>query len=151
VTQGSVDYENYIPIIFIGQNGGYDDIGDLIAQQQAVIDHGTGPEDRYLINGLHTGDARSREELESAMEEAWGDHYINLREYMATDGMKDAGLVATEEDLLRMQEGETPDSLLKDGLHFNDSAEKLIAQLVYKRMDELGWFDEVRDAVNAVE
>jgi hypothetical protein len=73
VTQGSGDYESYIPIIFIGQNGGYDDISDLIAQQQAVVDHGTGPEDRYLIIGLHTGDARSRAELESAMEEAWGD------------------------------------------------------------------------------
>jgi hypothetical protein len=95
ITSGSTQYLNYIPVIFIGQNGGYDDINELIAQQRAIIDHQEMSESnqgKFIIVGLHTGTAESRSKLETAMQAEYGAQYINLREYMSTSGLQDAEL-----------------------------------------------------------
>ena len=141
--------------LVIGQNGGYDDIDDLIAQQRAIIEHQSGNpvnEDgsaQFIIVGLHTGTADSRAELEVAMEAEYGDQYINLREYMSTQGLADAGLTATDEDKDMMADGMTPASLMvSDKLNFNADGYKLIGNLIYNRMDELGYFNEVREAIS---
>lgn len=154
VTSGSTENLNYIPIVFIGQNGGYDDIADLISQQRAIIEHQEGNpvnEDgsaRFIIVGLHTGTAESRAELEAAMKAEYGDQYINLREYMSTEGLSDAGLTATDEDKEMMAVGSTPASLLSDSVHFTAKGYELIGNLIYEHMDELGYFDEVREAID---
>lgn len=152
VTSGSQENPNYIPVIFIGQNGGYEDIDDLIYQQRAIINHQSGnPLDRYIIVGLHTGTPADRAELEAAMTAEYGDHYINLREYMSTQGLADAGFNATEEDMQMMENGMTPASLLVDGVHFNAGGYELIGKLIYTRMDELGYFSECREAIEKME
>ena len=79
------------------------------------------------------------------MVEEYGDKYINLRKYMATDAIYDAGLEPTKSDLQRMQVGYAPFSLLaRDELHFNATGYELIGKLVYNRMESLGYFDEVK-------
>lgn len=148
VTSGSESNLNYIPVIFIGQNGGYDSIEELIEQQRAIINHQSGnPEGRFIIIGLHTGTAEVRAELESAMSDEYGSQYINLREYMSTQGLTDAGIEATEEDLEMMEQGMTPASLKADNTHFNAVGYELIGNLIYQRMDELGYFDEVKGVI----
>jgi lysophospholipase L1-like esterase len=146
---------DYIPIIFIGQNGGYDDINDLIAQQRAIISHQKMSElnqGKFIIVGLHTGTEDSRRELEAAMQAEYGDQYINLRDYMATSGLKDAGIEPTEEDKEMMADGMTPASLMNsDKLHFNEAGYKLIGNLIYERMDELGYFDQIKEDLVEVE
>lgn len=155
VTSGAVENLNYIPVIFIGQNGGYDDIEDLIAQQKAIIEHqkeNPVNEDgsaRFIIVGLHTGTEKSRAVLETAMEVEYGDQYINLREYMSTEGLADAGIEATEEDQEMMADGMTPASLLSDSVHFTADAYWLIGNQIYERMNELGYFDEVKEVIDA--
>ena len=51
------------------------------------------------------------------MKKTFGDHYINLREYMATKGLKDADIEATDEDIALIAEGSTPKSLLSDKIN----------------------------------
>lgn len=153
-TQGSVLYTGYIPIIFIGENGGYKDGAELIAQQQAIIKHqeeGVGRE-RYIIVGSHSGTAEERAEIESLMEKTYGRKYINLREYMVTEGLSDAGLTPTSVDNELMEAGACPASLRvsAEDVHFNSAGYELIGKLIYKRMDELGYFNEVKDAINSV-
>ncbi len=81
------------------------------------------------------------------MQEEYGDQYINLREYMSSKAMADAGLVPTEEDIKLMESGATPYSLMvADRCHFNSTAYQLIAKLIYDTMDKLGYFDDVRGA-----
>lgn len=144
---------NYIPIVFIGQNGGYEDIQDLIKQQKLIIEHQKGsPMDdnggiRFIIIGLHTGTAENRLELEAAMEAEYGKQYINLREYMSTNALNDAKLEMTEKDKEMISKGLIPASLMTDGVHFNSIGYELIGNLIYKRMDELGYFDEVKKAM----
>ena len=152
ITNGAVLYQNYIPVIFMGTNGGYgDDPKELIRQQQAIIDYSTSPAGKYIIVGLHTGNKDIRNNLENAMENAWGDHYINLREYLSTNALNEMGIEATSEDIEMMKNGETPASLLEaDGLHFTSTGYQIIAQLVYDRMMQLHFFDEIFDAVDKV-
>jgi hypothetical protein len=148
-TSASSENLDYIPVVFIGQNGGYDDIDDLIAQQRAIINHQTLSEEnqgKFIIVGLHTGTAQDRSELEAAMLDEYGDQYINLREYMSTSGLEDAGIEATEEDKEMMKDGMTPTSLMvNDKLHFNSYGYELIGNLIYQKMDELGYFDEIKE------
>lgn len=143
VTDASSKYLNYLPVVYIGQNGGYTDFADLIRQQRAIIDHQTANQDRFVIVGMHTGTAESRAPLEKAMLDEYGDKYINLRQYMATDAMADAGLEPTEEDLRLMAQGSTPYSLMvPDHCHFNSTGYALIGKLIYKTMDKLGYFNK---------
>lgn len=144
-TAGSENYRDYITVIFIGQNGGFIGYDDLVEQQRAIIEHQTRNNDRYIIIGLHTTTPSNREDLEGLMVEEYGDKYINLRKYMATDAIYDAGLEPTKSDLQRMQVGYAPFSLLAlDELHFNATGYELIGKLVYNRMESLGYFDEVK-------
>ena len=147
ITAASQENLDYITVIFMGQNGGYTGFEDLIRQQRAIIEHQTANKDRYIIVGLHTGTAESRNALETALENEYGAHYINLREYMSTQAMTDAGLIPTDADIEKMQMGATPDSLLTDVVHFNSVGYELVGKLIYKRMDELGYFNEVREAL----
>lgn len=147
VTDASSKYLDYLTVIYIGQNGGYTDFADLIHQQRAILNHQTANNDRFIIVGLHTGTVESRAALEQAMAEEYGNHYINLRQYMATNAMADAGLAPTDEDLSLMAQGSTPYSLMvPDHCHFNSTGYELIGKLIYRTMDALGYLDDPRRA-----
>lgn len=149
VTAGSENYLDFIPVIFMGQNGGYETVGELIAQQRSIINHQSPQRaEQFIIIGLHTDTAEHRAELEAAMTAEYGRQYINLREYMSTSALSDAQLEPTEEDLEYMADGMTPPSLLVDKTHFNSIGYELIGAALYKRMEELGYFDAVKAAIN---
>lgn len=124
---------------------------DSIVQQRAMINHYVENKDRFIIIGIHIGIQEEREGLEKAMEKEYGAQYINLREYMSTQGIGDsnkllnAGIQASSHDKEMIEEGKTPASLMtKDELHFNAYGYELIGNLIYKRMDELGYFEEIQ-------
>ena len=125
-------YRDYMPVIFIGQNGGWDSPEDLAEQCRLIAQHyGNGKD--YLIIGLHTQNAEVRAELENYMTSAFGDHYINLREYMCSKAALDAGITLSEEDKKRVEMGMTPTAFMSDEIHFNAKGYSLLADLVYKR------------------
>lgn len=146
ITAGSEPYREYIAVIFIGQNGGFTGYDELVEQQKAIINHQTKNKDKYIIIGLHTTTPSCREDLEGLMLEEYGDKYINLREYMSTDAMKNADLTPTQSDISAMEGGNVPPSLLStDMLHFNSDGYEIIGKLVYDRMEQLGYFDVLKD------
>lgn len=151
-TEGAEAYTEYLPVIFMGQNGGWDeDPQVLIEQQRAMLDHQKKNNDRFIIIGLHTGTADERKELEAAMQKEWGDKYINLREYMSGEALEEMGIEPTARDREMREKGMTPESFLaSDGVHFNEFGYRAIGSLLYARMDELGYFDGVREAVERV-
>lgn len=126
VTYGATHYLDYLPVIYIGTNGGYKDSQDLIEQQRAIINHYEGSNDYFIIIGIHIETAEERKELETAMEKEYGDNYINLREYMCTLAIDDANellnadISITDHDKEMIDEEKTPASLMsRDELHFN--------------------------------
>lgn len=143
VTSGSISYNNYLPIIFIGQNGGWHSYDELISQQMSIVKSTLRDRDKFLILGLTTGNTTSSSGLETEMLNYYGDRYINLREYLSSEGMYDAGLVPTDQDLEAMKTGSVPPGLLIDKVHLNAYGYTLIGNLVYERMVRLGYFDDM--------
>lgn len=146
-TYASSARKDGIFIIFMGENHGYNDIDDLISQQQSILALQDKNRDKYLILGLTSGTKAEREELETKMQETYGSKYINLREYMSTKGPYDANIDLTNSDLEQMREGKVPDCLLSDGIHFKPDGYRLIAEQVLERMNQLGYFDDIIDTV----
>lgn len=149
ITSGSENYLNYIPVIFIGTNGGYRNYEELIKQQRGIIEHQAGnPKGRFIIIGLHHGNVENLLELESVMEAEYGEQYINWREYLCTEALADAGMKATNEDRIAIGQGKTPPSLLVDDVHFSAVGYELLGNLILERMDKLGYFEEVNTAID---
>ncbi len=133
---------NYIPLVLMGLNGGFLDNEDLISQIKAILNTGELNE-RYLILGLPTGTSESRADLELEMEAAFGDKYLNLREYIVQNGLIQAGLEASNEDLLAIEEGSVPPSLLSDAIHLNAYGYMIVGSAIYEKMNELGYFENI--------
>lgn len=146
ITAGSKIDKNMIPVILIGASGGYETSYELMRKNQMLAEmYG----DRYIIIGIPTGTRASRAQMEALMQETFGDKYINLREYMCTDAFTDSGLTPTQFDEPYISEGTVPVSFRysADNGHFNDTGYTILGKIVYQRMDELGYFDEVREAL----
>ena len=122
-------------VIFIGQNGGYSDINELINQIRSMVDFSRNKQ--YVVCGLTSGNATSRASLESVMQQEFGRRFINLREYLSTYGVYDAGITPTQADLDAIAVGSVPPSLLVDSVHFNAAGYAVIGNQIYKRLKEL--------------
>lgn len=71
--------KDYIPVLFMGFYGGWSqDVQELIEQQQKVLDTFGANKDKFIIIGLVPLDQSvDLTTYDSAMEEAWGEHYIS--------------------------------------------------------------------------
>lgn len=131
-------YRNlFANVFFNGQNGGFSDANDLVDQYRKMIEFSGSP--NYIIVGFHKyNSVETMKGIEKVMIKEFGASYINLREYMVVNGLRDANLVPTEEDLEAINSGICPPQLLTDGVHFTTIAYNLIANLIYERMLNLG-------------
>ena len=77
---------------------------------------------------------REMRDLEEAMAAAFGDRYVNLREYLSTRGLADAGLSPTERDRRDMEAGRVPESLRSDEVHLNRYGYRVMGELVFRKL-----------------
>lgn len=138
-TSSMRQYRNaYANIFFVGQNGGYSSNEDLVAQYKAMVSFS--PTNNYLVIGLATGTAESRKDLEKLMTKEFGARYVNLRAYMSSNAIYDAGLTPTAKDQEAMEKGSVPPALMADAIHFNNTGYKVIGEHLYKKFTYLGIF-----------
>lgn len=145
-TEASGDYKDYLSIVFVGTNGGYENIDELIAQQDAIIASRTENTDKYLVVGITYGTAEGMAEYDKAMYEHYGDKYFCIRSYLSVFGMRDAGLTPTEEDEQQMQLGMVPASLRSDEVHFTAKGYEVIGNAIYDKLETLGYFETEEQA-----
>lgn len=122
-------------ILFIGQNGGYTDVDDLINMHRLMIDHSNAKD--YIVLGLSSGTASERLDYETKMRKQFGRRFISLREYLSKYGLADAGITPTQDDIDAMALGKTPPSLLADLVHYNDACKPVIGNMLYKKIKDL--------------
>lgn len=154
ITSGTENYHGYIPVIFAGsfsQEGSK----DLVAKIQQILDAYEGPDGRYVVIGNYyrtynggygeLGSASSMSSQEKLMQQAFGEHYINFRKYLASDALADAGLTPTKTDTKNMQDGIVPESLVsrENKEELTSAGYQLLGKLVYDKFAQLGYFDEV--------
>lgn len=134
--------KKYANVFFIGQNGGFDDVADLIRQLRAMIAYSESQ--RYIVISFHKpntviNNIPRMKQMEDSLRHEFGEHFINLRQYMITRGLADGGLKPTKEDLESIAKGQVPPQLLSDKTHFTNIGYKEIARLVFEKMRELGY------------
>ena len=71
------------------------------------------------------------------MRKEFGRRFISLREYLSQYGLDDAGITPTEQDLSMMAQGQTPQSLLTDSVHYNSACKTVIGNMIYRKIKEL--------------
>lgn len=141
----------HLQVIFIGQNGGYNNIDELIKQHKYLIEHSQA--EHTVILGLSSGTAALRADYEKAMRKEFGRLFVSLREYLAAPtygtggntivscyGLDDAGLKPTQADLDAIALGMVPPQLLSDNVHFTDATKKVIGNMIYKKCKDLNIF-----------
>ena len=78
---------------------------------------------------------------ETALRQAYGDHFFNTRVYMLTNGLSDAGKITTRRDLNNIKKGKIPKKLRADWTHFNSLGYYSKAMGIYQKGIELGYWD----------
>ena len=151
-TAASDLYKDYIHVVCIGTYGRYSSAGDLVKQIQTLLARQAQNPDRYLVLGLcsvngATADTWTLNNYDSAMTQAFGNHFINVRKYLGEEGLADAGISPTTQDKKAVTSNTVPPSFLAggSGTELNGTAYKLLGRLVYTTMENLGYFDEVFD------
>ena len=141
----------HLQVIFMGQNGGYSDLRELIIQHKLLIEHSKA--ENTIILGLSSGTAKYRAKYENAMREEFGEYFISLRENLAAPiyksdsktilncyGLKGAGLTPTQKDLNEIALGKLPQQLLLDSVHYTSATNTVIGNLIYTKCKDLNIF-----------
>lgn len=140
ITSPSRDRRDDILILEIGHNGGWnEDYEVLISQYNSMIEHNNRKE--YIIVGDTDGTAESKEEWEKALEGAFGEHFVNMREYLSENGLRDCGLTPTADDKNKIESGEVPLSLKSDATHLNSYGYWSKGNAIYIKGVELGYWN----------
>lgn len=129
-----------VVVIFTGTNDGLDpsSIYDIIAVQKAMLDYADCR--KYVIIGLTCKKVIPKiEEVNEILAQEYGEHFLDIRSYLLSHGMTDAGLIPTAQDEADLGRGEIPSSLRKDYVHGNSYFYEILAQQVYQKLQHLGY------------
>ena len=153
ITACTEEYRDYVHIVWLGTYGDFTTPEKLVNDTKLLLSRQANNPERYLVLGpcalrgaWSNADPATLNGVDSAMMQAFGSHYINVRKYLMTDGLTDAGITPSKEEQLVIQQGGMPTSFRSNasGADLNGTAYKLIGKLVYERMESLGYFDEIR-------
>ncbi len=149
VTKSAVMFDGNICIVFMGENGGFDnDFDELIKQQtEILVACGIDPvkdTDKYLIISSTSGSNESREAITKALSAKWGANYINMgnelnsRRAHELAGYSEKDIISVENNVL---DGTVSPLLLQDGCHPHAVGYAVIANVIFERLFDIGAFD----------
>lgn len=151
-------YKNYVHVVLLGMYGEYDSGEELVQQVKTLLSRQAQNPERFIVLGpyshnIYTSSTSAMEDVDTAMLQAFGNRYISIRKYLIGDGYTDAGISPTSEDKYYISQEIVPPSfkVASHSEELNSLAHKLIGKLVYTRMDSLGYFDEIKQALNLTE
>lgn len=137
-----LDYE--ICIIWIGQNGLWDDVDTYVSYIKQLVaalktEHYIviPPTNRNYSYNSNTYCYYDYADMNTAMTEAFGDHYLDMLGYLCTDALTDAGITATDDDNTAIADYLVPPSLLYDSVHFTATGYEVIANKIYSHLETL--------------
>lgn len=143
----SKERKNDILILEMGNNGGYDgDYSILVEQYQAMINYsGNG---YYIIIGDTDYSKADKEDWENALQNAFGDHFFNMRQYLVdlvvNGGLYEYDIAVNEDDIACIDRGEVPYCLkVEDKSHLNSTGYEIEGKAIYEKGLELGYWLEV--------
>ena len=139
ITKAQRDDTSGISVIWVGTN----DTGWTVEEIANHIDYlvDMAMTDRYIVIGL-TSKAYHADIVEknAYLKKRFGRHFLDVRDYILSYGLADAGITPTAADTAALAEGEIPPSLLADDVHFRDAGYEIIGSCVYKKGVALGYW-----------
>ncbi len=158
IPKAAFDHRNDILILEMGSNGGWEnDYDELIKQYQNIIDNSYYAD--YIIVGDTDDPGKSADAYqyvydnnggyaglhatlwEQALQNAFGDHFLNTRLYLMENALSDCGLTPTENDIIDIQTGNLPEQIRADYTHFNSYGYYSKAKAIYLKGIELGYWN----------
>ena len=139
-TLGESQNQN-ISVIWVGTNDiqswkGISWITDYI---DAMVDHSKNK--KYIVVGLTSKSLHPDVATKNGtLQRKYMEHFLDIRTYILEYGLLDANITPTEADTSAIESGEMPPSLLADNVHFNDKGYDIIANQIYKKGVELGYW-----------
>lgn len=143
ITKCSIDRQRDISIIWVGANGGWEipNYSILISQIRNMVEYQDIIIKKYIILGLASGIQPSyAEALAKEMILAFGNHFIDIKDYLIRCGLTENGLTPTTQDEQDIEDGKVPTSLRVDSVHLNDYGYNSVASAVYTRGKILGYW-----------
>lgn len=151
----ALKYRDTWTIIWAGRNDkkAGDEVYKTRDNIQAMIDYmGENAKNHYLVlsicngiadkeakgSGAHTNITR----LNTVLEEAFGDHFIDVRSYMIHKAIYDMGMTPTSQDLEDIKKDCIPRVFLNDNVHFNTLGYEAAGKFLAKIIQEKGWITE---------
>lgn len=119
-------------------DGSTSTVEEIIKKQKYMVNHLE--KDRYIIIGLIS--KKYNENVDSynnKMAEEWGNHFLNVRDYLIDYGLYDCNITPTEQDLSNIKDREIPSSLRDDEVHLNVYGYSVVAKLLYEKLLNLGY------------
>ena len=151
-------YKDYIHVLLVGMYGEYSSADDLVQQVKTLLARQTKNSERYIVLGPYSNclvrpSTYQLNDIDAAMLEAFGNRYISIRKYLIGDGYTDAGESPTGEDQYYIMQEIVPPTfkVSASSEELNSLAHRLIGKLIYTRMDNLGYFDELKEELNLTE
>lgn len=138
--------ENYIPIIFVGENEEPFDNPEKIYQNiDLLIETTTNLNNRFIVMSFFQDERKGLiEEAESLLREKFGDNYINVRKLLLDVGTyENYHYSLTETEIAKIEIGEIPYSIMKNNVTMSDIGNELLAKIVYDKMTDIGYFKEL--------
>ena len=137
--------KNNILVVWVGTNdsaAGFD-VVELAKCLEDVIDTMILQNDssKYIVMGL-TSKAYMQDyaDVNKLLARKYGVHFLDLASYILQYGLDDAGITPTAQDVTDIANGEMPNSLRADEVHFNSAGYTVIGDLLYNTGVELGYW-----------
>lgn len=148
ITKASYLYDGRTCIIFMGENGGYSDVNELIKQQEEILKACGNPE-FYLIISTTSGSYESRTEIRDALTRRWGERYINMGDEL-NSSRKAYELVGYSNEAINsvlgnIANGTVTNLLIADTCHPNAVGYAAVGNIIFERLFRIGAFDGLFD------
>ena len=115
-----------------------DHLGENAKKHYLVLSICNGIADReYKGSNAHTNIIR----LNTVLKETFGEHFVDVRDYMVHKAIYDMDMTPTPQDLEDIKKDCIPRSFLKDNVHFNTLGYEATGKFVAKVIKEKGWVE----------
>lgn len=120
--------------ILILYTGAYEESirGSLANYQSQII--GAFNTDKYVVVSLTQDD---RNETNQALKNIHGEHFLDFKNYLLTNGLNDLGIQPTPADQQNITQNKIPDSLKADAINGNDKYSQLLSNQIIKKLTEM--------------
>ena len=135
-TASNTSKTNYADIYFMGFNGTYNDIDELISQYQKMIDYRN--DDNYLVV-IPFWEKSIKKKAYEKFKETFGDHAVDVVEYCVNGGLDKLGITLEKYDKGCLESEILPYSLKlytisnRQDVHLNEKGYKVLANAIFEQ------------------